>query len=75
MSRPPLRFETIGDPAALTERTLAGRIVELNDRPCQARKRDGEVCGKPSRQWTDGIGTRCWRHREEHWCEHCRSES
>lgn len=59
-----IRFETVGEPADFTERTLLGVLLTLRERPCQARKRDGVVCGKPSRQWRLGIGTRCWRHVE-----------
>ena len=70
-----MKFETVGEPAQLTERNLLGRITELHDRPCQARKRDGVICGKPSRQWMQGVGTRCWRHREAHACPRCRKES
>lgn len=68
MSRPPLRFETMGEPEPLTP---LSRTADLSERACQARKRDGAKCGQPSRQWTDGIGLRCWRHREDHWCRVC----
>lgn len=66
-----MRFETVGTPVGHTRRDLNGRIVELQETPCQARKRDGEMCGRPSRQWMDGVGARCWRHREEHNCRWC----
>ena len=69
-----MRFETVGKPAGFTARDLTGRIIELHDRPCQARKRNGQMCGKPSRQWQLDVGTRCWRHREEHACRFCVSE-
>lgn len=66
-----IRFETVGEPAVLTEKNLLGRILELHDRPCQARKRDGRVCGIPSKSWQAGIGVRCRRHTEAHWCRVC----
>ena len=66
-----MRFQTVGEPVPHTRYTFDNRLIELRDSPCQARKRDGEMCGKPSRQWIDGIGTRCWRHRENHACRWC----
>lgn len=61
-----MRFETAGKPEGFTRRDLLGRILELRERPCKAIKRDGDVCGRRSRQWMLGVGPRCWRHREEY---------